>query len=289
MTLRRRQVLAAAALPWAGPPPGVADAAPSLRLRLDGMVWQPSRRTLRPQGQWQRLGVARLLVQWTAVDDLALLPGAGLPLMPPDGPDWGRIAGEPWAHEVILGLAGTHDEARARSSLEALAAQSRAMWLAAAPWPLRVGGWYFPVEADPSWAPPPEWLPVLAQLPRPLWLSVYDGANLGPRALLQWIERWVPVDVGIFFQDGVGVHARNPVVARQYLEVLTRGLGAARVRVIAEAFRPARGGGFRSASADEFLPQIEAYGGWPIYAFDGPHYLDEALVEALAARGVGRG
>ena len=61
------------------------------------------------------------------------------------------------------------------------------------------------------------------------------------------------------------------------------------MRVIAEAFRPAPNGGFRSATADEFLPQIDAYQAWPIYAFDGPHYLGDERVRELVARGVGPG
>lgn len=95
--------------------------------------------------------------------------------------------------------------------------------------------------------------------------------------------------MGVFFQDGVGVHARTPEVARDYLVHLTRRLGPSRVRVIAEAFRPAPNGGFRSATADEFLPQIDAYQAWPIYAFDGPHYLGDERVRELVARGVGPG
>ena len=211
---------------------------------------------------------------------------AGLPLQPPRLPDWDRIAREPWAQEVILGLAGLHAEAAARGALPALVAQSRALCLAAAPWPLRVRGWYFPVEIDPGWQPPPELPELLNQLPRPLWVSAYDSANLGPRALLTWIERWLPTHVGVLFQDGVGVHARVPSVARDYLRQLTARLGRARVQVIAEAFRPAPGGGFRSATAAEFLPQLEAYQDWPIFAFDGPHYLSAELVQDLVAAGV---
>jgi hypothetical protein len=81
------------------------------------MVWQPSAGTLRPQGTWQRLGIRRLLVQWTAVDNLSLVPGTYLPSMSRNLPDWERIAAEPWAQELTLGLAGMHDEAKARASL----------------------------------------------------------------------------------------------------------------------------------------------------------------------------
>lgn len=258
------------------------------RPHLDGVVWQPSRATLDPKGNWQLLGVSSLLVQWSAVDGFSFLTDAGMPTIEADMPDWTRIAAEPWAQNVILGLAGIHDEARARASLSTLASQSHALMQAAAALPLQIRGWYFPVEVDPTWQNAQGLKSVLEDLPRPLWISAYDSANLGPQTLADWIDRWVPSDVGIFFQDGVGVHARVPAVARTYLEHLSQRLGRARVRVIAEAFRPAMGGGFRSACADELLPQILSYTEWPIYAFDGPHYLHAELVNDLLARGIGR-
>lgn len=283
MSLTRRQILATLGLPelvLASPPRAPAR-------QLSGMVWQPSNSTLHPRGRWERLGISRLLVQWTAVDNMSFLPAAGLAAIGSDLPDWRRIAAQPWAQDVILGLAGMHDEARARASLGALAAQSTALVAAAAQLPLNVTGYYFPVECDPTWQPPANWRSILDALPRPLWVSVYDSANRGPQALLDWIERWVPRHVGVYFQDGVGVHARTPAVAREYLHVLTQHLGLARVQVIAEAFRPAAKGALRSATAPELLPQLEAYQGWPILLFDGPHYVHDALVADLEAAGIG--
>ena len=49
--------------------------------------------------------------------------------------------------------------------------------------------------------------------------------------------KWLPPDVGVFFQDGVGVHARDARTARRYADTLASRLGKARVRIIAEAFR----------------------------------------------------
>ena len=254
---------------------------------LGGMVWQPSLRTLRPQGNWAQLGVRRLLVQWTAVDSQAFVPGTGLPPIAAELPDWERIAAEPWAQEVIVGLAAMHGEAQARASVALLVEQAHALVPIVQRLPLKLGGWYFPLEVDPTWLPGPEWSQGLAQLPRPLWISAYDSANLGPHALADWIERWLPADVGVFFQDGVGVHARDAGVARSYLTHLTQRFGTSRIRVIAEAFRPQADKGFRPATADELMPQLKADQGWPIYVFDGPHYLTDELVEALVARGVG--
>lgn len=102
------------------------------------------------------------------------------------------------------------------------------------------------------------------------------------------MNTWLPSDVGVFFQDGCGVYARGPAVARSYLDELSRRLGRDRVRVIAEAFRPSEHGGFRAASADELRSQLAAYRGYEVYLFDGPHYLSNALVRTLAPRAAAR-
>ena len=90
------------------------------------------------------------------------------------------------------------------------------------------------MEIDPTWAEAATLGPLLAQLPRPLWISVYDSANLGPHALVDALIKWLPPDIGVFFQDGVGVHAREARIARQYADVLSARLGKERVRIIAE-------------------------------------------------------
>jgi hypothetical protein len=147
--------------------------------------------------------------------------------------------------------------------------------------PLNVTGWYFPAEVDPSWSRAKELPALLAKLPRPLWISVYDGGNIGPAATADWLKSWLPDDIGVFFQDGVGVYTRTAPVARQYADALRERLGPNRVKVIVEAFRPKVGGGFRSATVAELKPQIAAYGGYPLYLFDGPHYLTPKLVQGL--------
>ena len=258
---------------------GCADRAP-LVPPIAGMVWQPDNTTLDPRGSWNKLGATELLVQWTAVDGVAFVATSAMPTAAPL-PAWQRIAGEPWARDVILGLAGKFDEKQARSDIVNLAATSAA--LAKLPTPLHVTGWYFPVEIDPTWAEAASLAPLLAQLPRPLWISVYDSANVGPGALVDGLVKWLPPDVGVFFQDGVGVHARNATIARSYADALSAKLGKARVRVIAEAFRPQTGGGFRPATFEELQPQLASYHDYPVYLFDGPHYVDDALVTKLAA------
>ncbi len=251
---------------------------------VEGMVWQIDNDTAAPKGDWERLGATRLLIQWTAVDGIAFREGTVLP----SGtiPDWNRIAAEPWAHEVILGLAGRFDEKNARADIVQLAETSAA--LARLPTPLNVVGYYFPVEIDPTWTEAPQLTALLAKLPRPLWISVYDSANVGPQELADGLLKWIPPDVGVFFQDGVGVYARRPWVALHYAHVLERSLGKGRVRIIAEAFRPKEGGGFRPATIDELRPQLATYAGLPIYLFEGPRYVPPALVEQLVKAGAGK-
>jgi hypothetical protein len=265
-------LLAAAALLAAG----CAATVPS----IEGVVWQIDNATTEPQGDWQRLGVRRLLVQWTVVDGVAFVAGTSLPAGE-KMPDWQRIAAQPWAQEVIVGLAGKFDERGARGDIEGLIALSEQV--AKTPPPVRVAGWYFPIEIDPTWAEASRLGPLLARLPRPLWISVYDSANVGPDELAVSLAAWLPKDVGVFFQDGVGVHAREPYVAIDYLKSLTRRLGKDRVRVIAEAFRPQLGGGFRPATLEELQPQLATYAGYPIYLFEGPRYVSPQLVQGLSA------
>lgn len=247
---------------------------------IEGVVWQIDNEHTAPRGDWEKLGVRRLLVQWTVVDDLAFLPGTELPAGKAM-PDWPQIARQPWAQEVIVGLAGRFDERGARGSLEELVRLSARV--ARTPPPVNVSGYYFPIEIDPTWMEAFRLRTLLAQLPRPLWISVYDSANVGPEELAQSLVEWLPPDVGVFFQDGVGVHAREAFVARHYVNVLARRLGKDRVRVIAEAFRPDVGGGFRPATLNELRPQLAAYEGLPIYLFEGPRYVPPALVEGLVA------
>lgn len=247
---------------------------------IEGVVWQVDNDHTEPRGNWEKLGVRRLLVQWTVVDELAFVPGTGLP-PGRQMPDWARIAREPWAQEVIVGLAGRFDERSARDNIEQLVELSRR--IARSPPPVRIAGWYFPVEIDPTWMDAARLGPLLRQLPQPLWISVYDSANVGPEELAQSLVEWLPPEVGVFFQDGVGVHAREPYVARHYANVLVRRLGRERVRVIAEAFRPKEGGGFRPATFEELQPQLATYAGFPLYLFEGPRYVPPETVEKLAA------
>lgn len=254
----------------ASPPPGL----------VQGVVWQVHGGALDPRGDWDFIGARTLLVQWLAANGTAFvpLPGLGLTLVP-DAPNWTRIAREPWAQSIIAGLAGGFSEPEARRDVLALGALSAR--IARARLPFRPDGFYFPVESDPTWTGVGQMAAALADIPRPLWVSCYDNSNVGPAALADWVARWLPSDVGLMFQDGVGVHTRTPASAAGYAQVLSARLGARRFKLIAEAFRPAVGGGFRPATAAELLPQLKAYAGYEVFVFDGPHYVDRLLVQKL--------
>ncbi len=243
-----------------------------------GVVWQPDDLHKNPKGTWDKLGVSNLLVQWTAVDDVVFVPGAK-PLARAHAPDWPRIAAEPWARNVIVGLAGAFDETWARDHVEELAERSR--HLVAVHPPVNLEGWYFPVEVDPTWKHLAQLKRALDRLPRPLWISVYDNSELGAEHFAAWVARWLPADVGVFWQDGCGAFKRDPATARAYANALVGRFGPERVRVIAEAFRPKRRGGFRPATAEELAPQLVQYQDFKVYLFEGPHYVSPTLVDAL--------
>jgi hypothetical protein len=257
-----------------------------MRQLAQGVVWQPSAHSTEPRGGWQRLGASELLVQWTQVDGVSFVPGQGGKASP-NLPDWRAIAAQPWARRVILGLAGRFDAHEARASVKSLAQASQQLARSLAdggPVGFRPAGWYFPVEVDPTWRDVQQQLPpLLTALPRPLWISAFDNSNIGPGNFAEWAGRWLPRDVGIFFQDGVGLHMRQPDVALTYYRALVRQLGSARVRLIAEAFRPYEGTQFRPAKPDELLPQLLAYRGVPVFLFEGPQYLSDPLVQEVLA------
>lgn len=279
--LHRSKIQACAFLVWlAITLPSVAsarddDPIPPL---IEGVIWQPDHATINPFGQWDLLGARRLLIQWTIADNISFVPGTSVDAAVAM-PDWSRIAKEPWATEVIMGLAGHFDEALSRKDLPRLLELSQQ--LTQLKTPLKVVGWYFPVEVDPTWQQAGVLKTLLNQLPRPLWISVYDSANWGGETLADSLAAWLPDDVGVFFQDGVGVHARTASVALTYAEALVARLGRHRVKVIAEAFRPNGEKGFRAATSEELLPQLKAYKKHDVYLFDGPHYVSDVLVHEL--------
>lgn len=261
------------------------QSAPRTPAQIDGIAWQPHNGAPDPKGHWEHLGANQLFVQWSVVDGVAFVPGTLFELAP-RLPNWRRIGEEPWAQGVILGLAGRFDAHAARRDVAQLVQQSAkvAAALTRQPLPVNVRGWYFPVEWDPTWTPPAELALWLQALPRPLWISVFDNSNLGAAAFADRLQSWLPADVGVLFQDGVGVHAREAVVARSYATELQRRLGPQRFKLLAEVFRPQVGGGFRPATVDEIHTQLSEYEGFSVLAFDGPHYLSDEIIFKLAVK-----
>jgi hypothetical protein len=250
--------------------------------RIDGLVWQLHGNTPDAKGSWHRLGAHELIVQWMAVDGVAFIPGTGMK-MAPRLPDWERIAREPWAKQVVVGLSGRFDEQRTRRSLEAMLAESLA--ITRLKFPFRVSGWYFPAEVDPHWSNAAEVLPpILAKLPRPLWITIYDTDNIGAERYADWIASFMPRDVQVLFQDSVGVGVRDAAGARRYADALSARLGKKQVAIEVEAFRT-ENGKFRPATAAELRSQLPAFDGYRLYLFDGPHYVSERVIDELAPRG----
>ncbi|MGQ3675345.1 hypothetical protein ACT6QH_07610 [Xanthobacter sp. TB0139] len=287
MRMNRRGLLAGSAACVAGLAlPGVSQGAQTTaygftmpdRTLIDGIVWQPQLSQLELWGEWERLGASTLMVQWVVADGMAYMPGLGLPTVE-DPPNWARILKEPWAQKIILGLATRLQEPVARLDVVGLVELSAR--IARQPMPFRPAAYYFPVEVDPSWQEATAMGPLLADLPRPLWISAYDNSNVGPRPFAEWVAGWLPQDVGLMFQDGVGLHMRTPQAARSYGEALRARLGAERFTLIAEAFRPGPDETLRSASLEELGPQLQAYQGFAVLVFDGPTYLNRKLIYGL--------
>ena len=242
---------------------------------VEGVFWQPDNATARPEGNWHLLGAETLVVQWLMVDGQAWYPSADFPQWNRQ-PDWGRIASEPWAGRIVAGLSGRYSEPQARADLHRLGAEGQA--ISQKPLPFTPHAFYFPVEADPSWLHVHQLRDTLAGLPRPLWVSVYAGERL-PQNFDLWLESWLPPDVGVFFQDGVGVGVRSPEEARRVADALVQRFGSDRVAIVLEAFQPKSwGSGFRPASLAQLMQQLRAYCGLRIYLFDGPHYLSKTKV-----------
>lgn len=249
---------------------------------ITGFMWQLHEQMADAKGNWHRLGARELIIQWAAVDGIAYVPGLKL-RQSARMPDWERIAREPWAERVIVGLSGRMDEQTTRRSLPAMLQES--LEVARLTFPFKVSGWYFPAEVDPVWKDAPKVLPpVLNKLPRPLWISVYDGEGIGAQKFATWLASWLPADVNVLFQDGVGAHGRSVPMARQYADALSSELGKARLAIMVEAFRVDKEKGkFRPATAAELRPQLAAFAGHRLYLFDGPHYVPDRVVEELVA------
>ena len=241
--------------------------------KIEGIFWQVDQMS-HPTGNWQLLGIHTLVTQWSMVDDRSFF--SEIPLQQWDvQPDWPHIAQQAWSKQVILGLAGIFQEPVAREHMEQLYQQSQQILKAHLP--IHASGYYFPVEADPTWNEVHLLGRYLARFKQPIWVSIYSADRKAP-FLQYWLASWLPANGKVFFQDGVGVGTRTPQEAAQIYAALKQQFGEDRVIILLEAFRKKEDGSFRAAYPWEITKQLKAYGGQRVYIFDGPHYLNRASV-----------
>ncbi|MCH7315396.1 hypothetical protein [Acinetobacter sp. ANC 3882] len=247
--------------------------------QIEGMFWQPDLATTPPSGNWNLLGVSTFVPQWSVVQSKSWFDHEiGLQ-------KWDKninlkqLQQKPWAQHILLGLAGEYDEKLARSNVLQLAENSKKIIDNTKIIPLK--GYYFPVEADPTWICVDDLAKAIRTLPKPLWISIYSGEQ-APEHLDTWLKSWLPSHTGVFFQDGVGVGTRSPKQARIVLEDLQKEFGKDNIIIVLEAFRPVKGGKFRSAYPWEVIEQLKAYEGQKVYIFDGPHYMNRMTVYTVA-------
>jgi hypothetical protein len=211
------------------------------------------------------------------------------------------IAQEPWAQEIIIGLPGIFNESSARSSAASLAALGQQF--GQLQFPSNVKGFYFPIEIDPTWIARPDigqlqgapeiLAPLWELLPRPLYVSVYYGSGIDGSAAADWLVSFIPSDVNVLFQDGVGAFDVSIPLALQRFNQLKSKFGK-RVEIIAECFRvnpvqPApEGEYFVPATAAEITEQMTAYKKLPVWMFDGPSYLTNDIIEQMSGLYVSR-
>ncbi|EXT58168.1 hypothetical protein [Acinetobacter sp. 25977_3] len=236
---------------------------------IEGIFWQPDNNTTPPKGNWHYLGVNTFVPQWSVVESKSWWKNSNLPQWE-NAIDIQKIKQQPWAKNLILGLAGEYNEHEARANVVALGEKSAQIIQEQNDASLK--GYYFPVEADPTWLRVSTLGHVLEKLPSPVWVSVYSGET-EPENYDLWVKSWLPQQAGIFFQDGVGVGVRTPQQARRILDQLEQTLGKDKTVIVLEAFRTKKNGQFRAAYPWEIISQIKAYEGKTIYIFDGPHYM----------------
>lgn len=247
--------------------------AQSIPPKIEGIFWQVDQIS-HPSGNWHLLGIDTFVTQWSIVDGHSFFKE--IPTQQWEHqPKWNSIAEQPWAKKVILGLAGNYQEPIARENIDQLFLQSQQVIHTKLP--VQPAGYYFPVEADPSWHGIANLAHHVSEFKRPVWISIYSADRKSP-FLHYWLESWLPDNAQVFFQDGVGVGTRSPEEAALIYKNLKNEFGENRVVIILEAFRPKPDGSFRAAYPWEIAKQLRAYAGQRIYIFDGPHYLDKASV-----------
>lgn len=265
-----------------------APPAPQFR----GMLWQTLNTNVDYRRSWDSLGITKTMFQWVAVDGSSFIPQSILPLHTGQL-NLTEIAAQPWASEIVIGLPGIFNEVTARASAADLA--DLAQQFGALTYPSNAIGFYFPIEIDPTWTAAPTVLgPLWAQLPRPLYVSCYYGIGTTTPAetiaAANWLASFIPSDVTLLFQDGVGAHEVSIAEANRRYQELRSVFGSRKVELIAEAFRVnpdyagVEGTYFVRATAAQLNQQLTAYSQYPIWLFDGPNYLTEQLISDVTGQ-----
>ena len=239
---------------------------------VKGIIWQPSFDYSKPAGNWHLLGASTLLVQWLIVDNHAWLDFSDHALASglDQGPtEWLVVFGQPWARNVIWGLAGRFNVQESHDMSEIISAQSQFLIDFVPSQPL---AWYAPLEVSPELTSSDELNAYLDRLPRPLMISVYGGHDMTPERFAAWVHHVLPSDIFILIQDEVGVQRQSPQIARQRVENLAALRGSENVGIILEAFVQKGAYGepdlaFEPSSVWRVYQQLSAYKGLSIYVF----------------------
>ncbi len=247
--------------------------------QIEGVFWQPDLASTPPSGNWHLLGVSTFIPQWSVVQSKAWFDHDTGFSKWEKNINLKQLSQNAWAQHIILGLAGEYNERTARTEVLRLGKESQSIISKAQPIPLK--GYYFPVEADPTWLGVHRLAQAIESLPKPMWISIYSGETT-PEHIDMWLKSWLPKDTGVFFQDGVGVGTRSPQQARQILDQLQQEFGKDHIIIVLEAFRPTSKGTFRPAYPWEIIQQLKAYEGQKVYIFDGPHYMNRFNVYSVA-------
>lgn len=262
----------------------------------NGIMWQTLVTNVDMRRSWEKLGVSKVCFQWLAVDGYSFVPNPWLPLYSKQI-DMLDVIKQPWGREVIVGLPGYFNETTARASLDELTDLGKKFGTLG--WTGNIGGFYFPVEIDPTWtAGPAAMAPFWSRLPRPLYVTAYYGAGVQPldpngisaRDAALWLYEMLPKDVNLMFQDGIGAFGTA-------LDVVQERIGALhdvfhdRLHIIGEAFtynedyQGEPGTYYRALTDAEYRKLAAFHSRWQrrgrLWMFDGPNYLSSRLIQRL--------
>lgn len=261
---------------------------------VEGVCWQLDNPTvsLPIVGNWDLLGAGTLWTQWSIVRQGGARYDYSPWLAQPPA-FWASVLGPvprrpAWAKDMIVGLVGDIADPASPSDLAYLAEASRtfAREFAVQCKDYAPKGYYFPVEINPSWMACDlkkmnAALIELRTVAAPLWVSAFSGdPGLPPDEFADWLDLWLPPNVGLIFHDGVWAHRRSVDGARLYADSLKAKLGPTNDRLIIDVecnrWPP------DVATPQALAEQIRIYEGqFRLYLFDGPHYLPPDKVVEL--------